>query len=134
MGRPALRGAGPGADFFANLYEEEWGNSPEVFNAQSYDAAAVLILASVAADADEPDGTAVRDNIRTVANPDGTEVGPSELADAVGMVADGESVNYVGASSPVDFDDNGDMRAVSYDVSRYQGGGIEVQRTIEFEN
>ncbi|WP_426963576.1 ABC transporter substrate-binding protein [Haloparvum alkalitolerans] len=126
--------AGPGADFFANLYEEEWGNSPEVFNAQSYDAAAVAILASVAADADQPDGTAIRDNLRTVANPDGTEVGPSELADAVSMVADGESVNYVGASSPVDFDDNGDMRAVSYDVSRYLDGGLEVQRTIEFEN
>lgn len=126
--------AGPGADYFAELYEEEWGNAPEVFNAQSYDAAAVLILANVAAGEEDPDGTAVRDNIRTVANPDGTEVGPSDLADAVGMVADGEDVNYVGASSPIDFDDNGDQRAVTYDVSRYTGGGIEVQTTVDFEN
>jgi len=126
--------AGPGAEFFADRYEEEWDSSPEVFNAQSYDAAAVLILANVAAGEEEPDGSVLQENLRDVSNPEGTQYGPEELADAVGTVADGDPVNYVGASSPVDFDDNGDMRAVTYDVSRYQGGSIEVQTTVDFEN
>ncbi|MFC7215600.1 ABC transporter substrate-binding protein [Saliphagus sp. GCM10025334] len=125
--------AGPGADFFADLYEEEFGSAPEVFNAQSYDAAAVITLATISAGGDEVDGTAVRDNIPVVANPEGEQYGPSELADAAAAVAGGEEIDYVGASSPVDFDDNGDQVSVAYDVMRYQGGSIEVQDTIDFE-
>ncbi|MFC7230254.1 hypothetical protein ACFQMM_00590 [Saliphagus sp. GCM10025308] len=48
-------------------------------------------------------------------------------------MAGGEEIDYVGASSPVDFDDNGDQVSVAYDVMRYQGGSIEVQDTIDFE-
>lgn len=126
--------AGPGADFFADLYEEEFDAEPGVFNSHAYDAAAVFTLATVAAGGDEADGTAIRDNIPEVANPNGTEVDPTNLDEAVEMVANGEDVNYQGASSAVNFDDNGDMEAVSYDVMRFQDGEIENQRTIDFEN
>ncbi|UTF52929.1 ABC transporter substrate-binding protein [Natronosalvus rutilus] len=125
--------AGPGADFFADRYEEEFGSEPGVFNGQAYDAAAVITLATVAVGGDEADGTAIRDAIPEVANPEGTEYGPSELADAAAAVAGGEEINYVGASSPVDFDENGDVVSASYDVMRYQGGGLEVQDTIDYE-
>ena len=126
--------AGPGADEFASLYEDTWGAAPGVFNSHAYDAAAVVVLASVAADDANPDGTAIRDNMRTVANPNGTEIDATNLADGVEMVAAGDDVNYQGASSAVDFDDNGDMQAVSYDVVRFQDGAIETQDTIDFEN
>lgn len=125
--------AGPGADFFADLYEEEYDREPGVFNSHAYDGAAVVTLATVAAGGDA-DGTAIRDNLREVANPPGTEVGPSNLGEAIEMIADGEDVNYQGASSSVDFDENGDMEAVAYDVSRFVDGVIEVQRTLNFGN
>ncbi|WP_336343924.1 ABC transporter substrate-binding protein [Halalkalicoccus ordinarius] len=123
--------AGPDQDHFANLFEEEYGSAPGVFTAQAYDATAVLLLANVAAG--ENDGTAIRDNLRTVANPEGEEVGPSNLGEAMGMVADGEEVNYQGASSAVDFDDNGDMQAVTYEIFEFSEEGIETTDTVEFE-
>jgi len=120
---------GPGAERFAELYEEEWGESPSVFNSHAYDAAAVFILAN--ARAGENDGTAIRDNIREVANPGGTQVTSENLAEGVEMAAEGEDIEYQGASSTVEFDDNGDIVAASYDVVRYQEGEIETQRTVE---
>jgi ABC-type branched-subunit amino acid transport system substrate-binding protein len=125
--------AGPGADFFASSYEEEYGGSPQVFNAQAYDAMAVHILAQVAAGGDA-DGTAVRDNMRPVSNPDGTEVTPSELTNGIEMLMNGEEINYQGASSPVNFDDEGDMRAVTYGIFEVEDRNFEQVDSIEFEN
>ena len=125
--------AGPGADFFASSYEEEYGSSPQVFNAQAYDAMAVYILAQVAAGGDA-DGTAVRDNIRPVANPEGTEITPSELADGIEMLMNGDEINYQGASSPVNFDDEGDMRAVTYGIFEVEERNFAQIDSIEFEN
>jgi len=125
--------AGPGADFFTSAYEDEYGSSPQVFNAQAYDAMAVCILAQVAAGGDAS-GTDVRDNMRAVANPDGTEITPDSLADGVEALQDGESINYQGASSPVDFDDNGDMRAVTYGVFEVEDRAFERIDSIDFES
>ena len=121
---------GPGASFFEDSYQDEYGTAPEVFNGQAYDAAAVFTLARV--HAGENDGTGIRDSIRAVANPNGETVDPTTLVDAVEMIEDGQDVSYEGASSSVEFDDNGDMRAVFYEIFRYQDGGIETIDTIEF--
>lgn len=127
----APEAAGPAVDTFSQLYQDEYDSQPGVFNAQAYDATAVLILAGVAADS--TDGPAVRDQIRNVANPDGTEVGPDNLADAVTMVQDGEAVNYQGASSPVTFDDNGDITAGAYGIWEFgDDGSIEQIDTVSF--
>ncbi|WP_255195597.1 ABC transporter substrate-binding protein [Halorarius litoreus] len=124
--------AGPGAEFFNNAYQEEYDTSPGPFNAQAYDAMAILALAAVAAG--ENDGTAVRDNIRAVANPDGTEVTPENLAEGAEMVLNGEDVNYQGASGVVTFDDNGDLEAATYDVFEVQNREFEAVDQILFEN
>ncbi|SEO72047.1 Tat (twin-arginine translocation) pathway signal sequence [Halogranum amylolyticum] len=126
--------SGPAADAFASAYNDEYGRDPSVFNAHSYDAAATLILAN--AWAGENSGTAVRDAMREIANPEGTEVTIENLAEGVKMAANGEAINYAGASSAVDFDDNGDMKAVSYSVWQFapdSESGIEVVDTIQFE-
>ncbi|WP_331233697.1 ABC transporter substrate-binding protein [Natronorarus salvus] len=123
--------AGPEEDFFADLYEEEYGSAPGVFNAQAYDATAVLLLANVAAG--DNDGAAIRDAIPDVANPNGEEVGPSNLDEAIEMVANGEEVNYQGASSSVDFDENGDMVAVTYEIFEFSEEGVETLEEIDFE-
>jgi ABC-type branched-subunit amino acid transport system substrate-binding protein len=122
--------AGPGADFFSDAFESEYGNAPGVFTSQAYDATAVAMLANIAAG--ENTGVGVRDNLRAVANPGGTEYGPAELADAVAAVAAGDEVNYVGASSSVDFDDNGDMQSVTYEIFSFTADGVETSSTIDF--
>jgi ABC-type branched-subunit amino acid transport system substrate-binding protein len=130
----APKPSGPAADAFANLYEEEYGQGPGIFNAHAYDASAVLILAN--AMAGENDGTAVRDNMDKVANPGGMEVDASNLAEGVQAAMDGEDVDYQGASSPVDFDENGDMKSVAYSVWKFapdKESGIEVTDTVNFE-
>jgi ABC-type branched-subunit amino acid transport system substrate-binding protein len=123
--------SGPNVDAFNQLYEEEYDRSPGVFNAQAYDATAVLLLANVAAG--ENDGTAIRDQLRTVANEGGMEVGPDNLAEGVAEVAGGNPVNYQGASSSVEFDENGDMQAVSYSIWEFgEGGSVEQIETIDY--
>lgn len=122
---------GPGADRFAQLYEQEFDREPGVFNAHAYDAAAILILANVAAG--QNDGTAIRDKMREVANPPGEVITAENLAEGIELRVEGESIQYQGASSSVEFDGNGDMRAVSYDIMRYQDGEIETLRTLDFD-
>ncbi|MFB6135080.1 MAG: ABC transporter substrate-binding protein [Halanaeroarchaeum sp.] len=123
--------AGPASDAFASAFQSAYGAEPGVFTAHTFDAAAVSMLANAAAG--ENSGSAVRDEMTPVANPDGTEVTPENLAEGVTMAASGESVQYLGASSSVDFDENGDMRAVTYEYFRFTGdGGIERVDTIKF--
>lgn len=121
---------GPGADRFAELYENVYGREPGVFNSQAYDAAAIVILANVAAG--ENDGTAIRDKMAEVANPPGEVITAENLAEGIELRVEGEPIQYQGASSSCEFDGNGDMRAVSYDILRYQDGDIETLRTIDF--
>jgi len=121
---------GPGADFFQSEYEAAYGETPGVFTAQAYDAMAINILASTAAG--ENSGSAIRDRIRTVSNPGGEEFGPADLVDAVETVAAGDPVNYVGASSSVDFDVNGDIVTAAYDVTDFQDGELVNLDTLEF--
>jgi ABC-type branched-subunit amino acid transport system substrate-binding protein len=122
--------AGPGRDFFTASYQDEYGTEPGVFTSQAYDATAVCVLANVAGG--ENSGTAVRDNMRSVANPEGEEFGPETLAEAVEAVAAGDEINYVGASSPVDFDENGDMQSVTYEIFGFTADGVETQETVQF--
>ncbi|MCT9096627.1 ABC transporter substrate-binding protein [Haloarchaeobius sp. HME9146] len=125
--------SGPAADAFANLYEEEYGRAPGIFNAHAYDASATLILANAAGG--ENSGSVVRDNMQAVANPGGMEVTASNLAEGVQAAMDGDDVQYAGASSAVDYDDNGDMKAVTYSVWKFapdSDSGIEVTDTINF--
>ncbi|SDQ33576.1 ABC transporter substrate-binding protein [Natronobacterium texcoconense] len=122
---------GPEVDAFAESYEDEYGRSPGVFNAHGYDASAVMILANVRAG--DNDGVAVRDEMRAVANPNGETVGPSNFPEAVELAAAGEEITYEGASSVVEFDDNGDMRAVTYDIFEFGDFELEVVDQIDFE-
>ena len=123
---------GPGAEFFNQEYEAEYGEEPGVFTAQAYDAMAVEILAATAAG--ENDGAAIRDRVRTVTNPGGDEFGPADLVEAVETVAGGDPVHYVGASSSVDFDVNGDIATAAYDVVDFQDGELVTLDTVEFGN
>ncbi|WP_336034252.1 ABC transporter substrate-binding protein [Halobacterium yunchengense] len=123
--------AGPGREYFDEQFQNEYGSEPGVFTAQAFDATAVCLLAN--ARAGENSGSAIAAEMRAVANPEGEEVTPSTLADGLAMAAEGTEINYNGASSAVAFDDNGDLRAATYEYFGFEeGGGIETIDQIEF--
>ncbi|RXK50239.1 ABC transporter substrate-binding protein [Halorientalis pallida] len=123
-------GEGPGVDFFSEQFQNTYDSDPagQPFTRQSYDAAAVLVLANAAAG--ENSGAAVRDNVRTVAQGDGEEITPSNLVDGIEMAASGDAINYQGVSGPVAFDDNGDLAAATYEYFEFTDSGVETVETI----
>ncbi|MEX0731332.1 MAG: ABC transporter substrate-binding protein [Aquisalimonadaceae bacterium] len=97
-----------GAAHFRTAYEEAFGEvPPQPFMDSAYDA--VYLLALATQKAGSLDRTAIRDNLRDVANPPGVMINPGEWAKAVELLANGEEINYQGASGSVDLDDNGDV-------------------------
>ncbi|MFB6266147.1 MAG: ABC transporter substrate-binding protein [Halodesulfurarchaeum sp.] len=123
--------SGPARKAFNSAFKDEYGTEPGVFTSHTYDAAAVVMLAN--ARAGENNGTAVRDSMRPVANPGGTTVGPDNLPEGVEMAANGENVKYEGASSAVDFDENGDMKAVTYEYFKFtKAGDTKTVKKIPF--
>jgi ABC-type branched-subunit amino acid transport system substrate-binding protein len=125
--------AGPGKKFFTKRYKEEYGREPGVFTSQAYDATASLLLANLAGGKNS--GTAVRDNLRGVSNPAGPKFGPENLAEAVETAAAGKDLKYIGASSSVDYDDAGDMKAVTYEIFSFtKNGDIKRKRTVPFKS
>ncbi len=115
---------GPGRDTFASLYREEYGTDPDVFTANSYDAAATLLLANAAAGAN--DGAAIAERMTDVTEGDGTEILPGDLADGVELAAAGEPVRYRGAAGEIEFDENGDGGSVEYEYFTFESDGISV--------
>lgn len=126
----APKASGPGREAFDELYIEEYDREPGVFNAHAYDATAVCLLANIYGG--ENTGTAVRDNLRRAANPEGETFNPSNLPEAFEAAAAGDDINYQGASSSVNFDDNGDMAAVSYAIFEVQDRDFAETDSVQF--
>ena len=74
------------------------------YRAESYDAAALIILAAQAAGS--ADRAAIQSKVLDVANAPGEPIGPGELAKALMILADGGEVDYQGATN-VELDEGG---------------------------
>jgi ABC-type branched-subunit amino acid transport system substrate-binding protein len=116
--------SGAGYMTYAHAYQAKYNavDVPGTYSPNAYDAIYVLALAMVAAGA--ADGTAIRDNMRTVANSPGMTFGPGQFAAAAAALKAGMKINYDGASGPVDFDMYGDV-AGTYDVWKVVNGQIQ---------
>ena len=79
------------------------GDGP--FEQESYDAAALIVLAMQAGGS--ADRATIAKNVMGVANAPGTEILPGELAKAINLLKDGKEVNYQGATN-VEFSDVGE--------------------------
>lgn len=86
----------PGAATFAEMIDEA-GYKAEAFAAESYDAAALIMLAMQAAGSS--DSSALKEKVFDVANAPGEKIYPGELAKALDIIAGGGDVDYVGASA-----------------------------------
>lgn len=94
-------GAHPGTDSkgaatFAEMAKAN-GFKAEAFAAESYDAAALILLAMQAAGSSE--SGKLKDKLMGVANAPGEKIFPGELAKALDIIAKGGDVDYVGASA-----------------------------------
>lgn len=109
-------GTVPGADgealaAFTKLWQAKYGKPPAEYAPQSWDAAALLVLAAQAAKANT--GEAIQSKLRDVANAPGEAV--SDVCQGLKLLQEGKDINYQGASGNVDVDENGDVVGV-YDV------------------
>ena len=115
---------------FTADYSAAFGELPKSpFIANAYDAAAVIGLAAYAARVKGLPLTSanIRDQIRPVADPPGTFVGPGEFDKAFKLLDEGHLINYEGASGSVDFDASGDVIA-PIEVWRFHNGKIVTYR------
>lgn len=102
---PALA-PGAGGEAYATAYRARLNEDPFVFTPHSFDALALLALAIEKAGKYE--GPAIRDAMRSGANPPGTVYTVGQLGQALADIRAGKDVNYDGASGSVDLDAAGE--------------------------
>ncbi|MEM8652402.1 MAG: ABC transporter substrate-binding protein [Pseudomonadota bacterium] len=87
----------PGAAKFADLAKAAGFDGTSPFSAETYDAAALIMLAMQAAGSS--DSAKLKDKVMEVANAPGEKIFPGELAKGLKILADGGDIDYVGASA-----------------------------------
>jgi hypothetical protein len=115
QGTSYLPSDGESGEIFDSHFSDALGVERESqWDSGAYDSGFLTALAVLKASADVDDaanvsGEAVRDALKTLNDPDGEVIRPGrrEFAKAARLIADGEAINYEGASGPCDFDDNG---------------------------
>ncbi len=86
----------PGVAKFSEIVGDAF-DTTSPFTPESYDAAALILLAMQAAGSVEPGD--YKDKVMDVANAPGEQIFPGELAKALEIIAGGGDVDYVGASA-----------------------------------
>lgn len=109
---------GPALEKFSKLWTEKTGKPITAYLPHTWDATALLVLAAEAAKSNTGEG--IKSKLREVANGPGKEV--SDVCEGLALIRKGEKINYQGASSNVDIDENGDVVG-SYDVWAVQPDG-----------
>ena len=114
----------------------EYGNAPAyAYVQETYDATIALALAAQAAGS--VDGTAIRDQLRSIGSGPGTVIMPSAegVAEALRILGDGGAVDYEGAAATMDWDGNGDLRRGHVGVWRFTDDGMaEDLYTVPFDS
>jgi ABC-type branched-subunit amino acid transport system substrate-binding protein len=101
------------------------------YAAQQFDATILCYLAAVAAGS--TDGQEMADGLIDITAPGGTEYSWQELPDAIEALEDGEDIDYMGASGPIDMDVNGNPTSGVFDIYQYTSSGLEVVGEIPVE-
>lgn len=128
--RPGTPESGAVVEEFARIYRAAGGAPRQTFDAQNFDATMLCYLAALAAGSTE--GADIAEQMQAVSSPPGTRFTFMNLADGIRMIVDGEEVDFDGVTGPIDFDDNGDPTAATYEVYRYdQDGVLQVERQFE---
>ena len=86
----------PGAAIIKKMGEANGFDGTSSFVPESYDAAALILLAMQAANSTDPG--VYKNKVMEVANAPGEKIYPGELAKALQMVKDGQDIDYEGAT------------------------------------
>jgi ABC-type branched-subunit amino acid transport system substrate-binding protein len=122
----AAKAGGVGLQAFTDRYQGAYNRSPEIYDPNTWDAAALLVLAAEAAKSTQ--STALQPQIRAVSNAPGEEV--SEVCQALTLLREGKEINYQGASGDLELDEWGDVPG-QYDVWQIQKDGtLTIVETI----
>ncbi len=103
--------ASASAAAWEEAYAAAYGALPEyAYVKETYDATIALALAAQAAASVA--GAAIRDRLREIGGPPGTTViaGAAGIAAALKTLAEGGAIDYDGAATTMDWDENGDLR------------------------
>ena len=107
----------PGAGTYADMAKAA-GFESGPFSPESYDAAALIMLAMQAAGSSE--SGKLKEKVMEVANAPGEKIYPGELAKALDIISNGGDVDYVGASA-VELIGSGES-AGAYRQVKFEGG------------
>jgi len=88
---------GKGAGKFTNVAKAAGIDSSGPYTGESYDAAALIVLAMQAGG--KADRATVQQNVMAVANAPGKKIYPGELKKALDLLAKGKAINYEGATA-----------------------------------
>lgn len=114
----ASKAGGPALKDFQALFQRQQQRQPMVYDPNTWDAAALLVLAAEAAKSRE--GAAIKAAMQSVANPPGEAV--TNVCEGLALLRAGKPINYQGASGTVDLNDVGDVTG-SYDIWTIEQNG-----------
>lgn len=117
---PASRAGGDAR--FQALWAREVGDALRTGDAESFDAVVLIALAAAAAGSGDP--ASIADEMAEVSGPPGAEYGIDRLREALEALADGEDIDYQGASGPIDLDENGDPSSADFTTWVYRDGRL----------
>ncbi len=121
----------PAAEAFDTLWNEDDSRPDrQTYDADNFDALIACVLAAVAGDSADPKDVAK--NLRDVSGPPGEKVTFEQLSEAFTALKDGDDIDYEGAASPLDWDENGDPASAFYEIWSYKGGKLATVETVPF--
>jgi ABC-type branched-subunit amino acid transport system substrate-binding protein len=117
--------AQPSADIDSQAYalaKARLGGEPDSYEAQATDWISLVALAI--AKGGTATGTVVRDNVRRISQGDGTKV--YSAVEGLKLLAQGQEINYEGASGPCDFTAIGDIQDCKFRFQIVSGGKFKL--------
>ncbi len=110
-----------GGDKFIDLVEQATIDPSSPYIGESYDAAAIIILANFLKHYSKENS--IKANIYSIANKPGIKIYPGEISKAIQFLKEGKSINYEGATR-VEFDEAGDTLGSFIEVD-LKGGELK---------
>lgn len=139
-GKPATEGMrgtaptsleAPAGAAFDTLWKQEVKKDRQTYDASNFDAVILIALAAAAAGSSDP--AAIAENIAPVSGPPGDKYTFEQLQQAIEAAANGDDIDYEGASGPLDLDENGDPAAANYGTWSYTNGKlVDTDEVISF--